>query len=135
MSLELKIKSKHLSVESQIIRFEERKLKKQLRWNITQTVATGANKPINVWDYECYKSYDSLNYHRRWDVRNENRATFLARAYLQGKFYSTVEQKRKPENEYRFQVYIVPRIVAMVNKYGPKNREVNSKMILAWANA
>ena len=76
-----------------------------------------------------------MNHHRRWDVRNENRATFLARAYLQGKFYSTVEQKRKPENEYKFQVYIVPRIVAMVNKYGPKNREVNSKMILAWANA
>jgi hypothetical protein len=32
MSIELKIKSKHLSVEAKIIRFEEHKLTKQIKW-------------------------------------------------------------------------------------------------------
>ncbi len=32
MSIELKVKSKHLSVEAQIIRFEENKLRKQIKW-------------------------------------------------------------------------------------------------------
>ena len=32
MSVELKIKSKHLSEEARIIRFEERKFRKQVDW-------------------------------------------------------------------------------------------------------
>lgn len=118
MSVELKIKSKHLSIEAQIIRFEECKLKKQLRWSIKQHIATGSNDAPNMYSIPAYRSYTSLNHHRRWDVRNENRATFLARAYIEGCAYSSVEQKRKPENEYRFQTYILPRVVSMVAKYG-----------------
>ena len=118
MSVELKIKSKHLSIEAQIIRFEEWKLKKQLRWSIKQHIATGSNDAPNMYSIPAYRSYTSLNHHRRWDVRNENRATFLARAYIEGCAYSSVEQKRKPENEYRFQTYILPRVVSMVAKYG-----------------
>lgn len=118
MSIELKIKSKHLSVEAQIIRYEERKLKKQIRWCITEHKATGANDNLMLHNIIQFKQYSSLNHHRRWDVRNENRATFLARSYLAGKSYSSVEQKRKPENEYTFYTYILPRVVAMVAKYG-----------------
>jgi len=33
MSIELKIKSKHLSLEAKVIKFEEAKLKKQIRWH------------------------------------------------------------------------------------------------------
>lgn len=118
MSVELLIKSKHLSVEAQIIRFEECKLKKQMRWSIKQHIATGSNDAPNMYSIPAYSSYISLNHHRRWDVRNENRATFLARAYIEGVPYASVEAKRKPENEYRFQTYILPRVVSMVAKYG-----------------
>jgi hypothetical protein len=119
MSIELKIKSKHLGVEAQIIRFEERKLKKQVRWFITDHKATGANDEVKLHTFTPFNTYRSLNRHRRWDVRNENRATFLARAYLAGKSYSSVEHKRKPENEFTFYAYVLPRVVAMVAKYGP----------------
>jgi hypothetical protein len=72
------------------------------------------------WDDKAFMSYASLNRHRKWDVRNENRATFIARAYLSGIPYNQVEQKRKPENEYTFQWHILPRVASMIAKYGAK---------------
>ena len=75
------------------------------------------------WNDAAFNSFCSLNNHRKWDVRNENRATFLARAYLEGTTYSSVEQKRKPENEYKFNTFIIPRVVAMVAKYGKNKME------------
>lgn len=119
MSIELKIKSKHLSVEAQIIRFEERKLKNQIRWFIEDHKATGANDEPKLYQFTPFNMFNSLNRHRRWDVRNENRATFLARAYIAGKPYKSVESRRKEENEYTFYQYVIPRIVTMVAKYGP----------------
>lgn len=96
MSVELKIKSKHLAEEAKIIRFEERKLR-----------AKNRSKFIDIQS------------HRRWNVRNENRATFLARAFLEGRPYKTVEQFiHSPE---KLSYYIVPRVVSMVNKYGSDN--------------
>lgn len=105
MSIELKIKSKHLSVEAQIIRFEENKLRKT--------------------DQE---TYFSLRNHRRWDVRNENRATFIARAYLAGKRYKSVE--RHVNDEGVLIAYIVPRALSMINKYG--NEKVTKEDLLKW---
>lgn len=120
MSIELKIKSKHLGKEAQIIRFEERKLKKQAKWL----------REHQKDDTVVMQDWFSLNDHRRTDVRYENRATFLARAYIKGKPYNTVESKR--HNEWVFQCKITPRIVAMVNKYS--NNRVDGSTILAWAN-
>ena len=120
MSVELKIKSKYLSVEAQIIRFEEHKLLKQYTWSLQKHNEAGHNDMYPRWNDAAFNSYCSLNKHRRWDVRNENRATFLARAYIAGATYSSVEHKRKPENEYRFNTFVVPRVVAMVAKYGKK---------------
>lgn len=108
MSIELKIKSKHLALEPAIIRREEKKLLKQARsgrCNDTDAV---------------YRKYESLHNHRKWNVRNEARATELARAFILGKPYKLVEQKRKPENETKFFVYILPRIFEMAAKYGSK---------------
>ncbi len=123
MSVELKIKSKHLSEEAKIIRFEERKLRKQVEWEKEQYYAVGSNEPYtptgpNYWTME------SIKQHRRWDVRNENRATFLARAYIDGKIYASTEARRKPENEYKFNTYILPRVVNMVAKYGAKKMPI-----------
>jgi len=68
---------------------------------------------------------ESLNKHRRWDVRNENRATFLARTYLAGKDYKTVEYKCNDLVVLR--CYIFPRLCEMVNKYGPPADKLSKK--------
>ena len=120
MSIELKIKSKHLSEEARIIRFEEHKLKKQSKWL----------REHQKDDRSVHKDFLNLKKHRRWDVRNENRATFLARAFLDNKPYVTVEQKRKPENEYTFLYFVIPRVLTMINKYGKV--QVTKEEILEW---
>jgi hypothetical protein len=121
MSIELKVKSKHLSVEAQIIRHEERKMIKQYRWSLDQHKNAGNNDEYAHFKDVAYLNYRSLNKHRRCDVRNENRATFLARAYIAGVPYNTVENKRK--NDAHFMTFIIPRVVAMVAKYGTNNIE------------
>ena len=131
MSVELKVKSKHLSEEARIIKFEERKQLKQYRWAEAQYRATGMNGMYPRWDDKAFLAYCSLSNHRKWDVRNENRATFLARAFIAGVPYTSVEQKRKPENESYFQILTLPRVWTMVAKYGKEdgdriwNREKN----------
>lgn len=120
MSIELKIKSKHLSEEARIIRFEENKLLKQYQWSLNQYKTTGMNDMYPRWNDKAFMSYCSLNHHRKWDVRNENRATFLARAYISGIPYTKVEMKRKDEVLFRAQIF--PRICAMVVKYGKREQ-------------
>lgn len=116
MSIELKIKSKHLSEEARIIRFEEKKLLKQLRYNIEKHKESGMNSEFRVHSDPSYQKYESISSHRKRDVRNENRATFLARAFLAGVPYEKVENKRK--DDYTFCYYILPRLKSMVAKYG-----------------
>jgi hypothetical protein len=79
MSVELKVKSKHLSEEARIIRFEERKQLKQFEWAKRKHYATGSNDTYPYWNDIAWRNYYNLNSHRRKDVRNENRATFLPR--------------------------------------------------------
>lgn len=122
MSIELKIKSKHLGLEAKVIKFEEAKLKRQIRWHCERY---SPNDSL-VW------KFNSIVHHRKWDVRNENRATFLARAFIAGVPYKTVEHKRKPENEYTFQIYVLPRVLAMVNRY--HNRNITKDAIEEWIN-
>jgi len=123
MSIELKVKSKHLGIEASIIRHEEVKLKRQIEW-----------KKKNEQDQSAERSqWFSLNGHRRWDVRNENRATFLARAYIAGKLYKKVEQKRKEERELMFRHVILPRVLSLVKKYS--NPNLDTKHITAWVDA
>ena len=115
MSVELKIKSKHLSEEARIIRFEERKVKRQMNWHKDRQQPFEKEASL----------YHSLNAHRRWEVRNENRATFLARAYLAGKEYKTIENKCHDPMVLR--AYILPRVCEMVNKYGPTAGKLSKK--------
>lgn len=120
MSIELKIKSKHLSEEARIIRFEERKIFKQFQWAKKKHYDSGNNDEYPYWKDSAWTTWWSLNRHRSWNVRNENRATFLARAYIAGIPYNQVEQKRKDETLFRTQIF--PRICAMVAKYGNKEQ-------------
>jgi hypothetical protein len=124
MSIQLKIKNKHLSEEARIIRFEENKIKKHAR-NVRERQGHQTADDI-------MKTFHSLRHHRRWDVRNENRATFIARAFIEGKSYKQVETKRKPENEYTFIAFVLPRVLTMVNKYG--NVQITKEELLKWCN-
>ena len=124
MCIELKIKAKHLALEPQIIRMEENKLKKQIKHLCSED--TTSRGPLQ-W------KLDSLINHRRWNVRIEAQATHLARAYLAGKPYLSVEKRRK-EHDIMFSTYIVPRILAMVTKYGDKEqRKATRDIICQWA--
>lgn len=121
MSIELKIKAKHLALEPSIIRKEEHRLKKQMKYNRGEA---------SYWELD--RKRQELSVHRRWNVRNESRATELARAYLAGKPYSYVEKKRKDDG--MFQLYIIPRIHSMVTKYGKGDqRRIDVKEIREWS--
>lgn len=113
MTIELRIKTKHLSEKARIIRFEGRKLLKQLNYyrKIGTANRSNSNYVNTEWDYF------NLQERIKKDVRNENRASYLARAFLEGKVYSALEQKRKPEKEDVFIGVILPRVLKMVQKY------------------
>lgn len=114
MSIKLKIKSKHLALEAGVIRFEELKLKRQIEWLKTHQK-----------DEATFRSeWESLNSHRRFDVRNEARATYLARGYIEGRKYNTIEHEIKDLGT--FNSYILPRVVSMVIKY--KLRKIEKYM-------
>lgn len=143
--VELKIKAKHLAVEPSIIRAEEKKLQKQLSTLCERKGIEGSH-----WDwymssddshklaYRMASKIHSLQHHRRdrchRGLRVEARATHLARAFIAGQKYSTVEHKRKPENEGYFQVYVLPRVAKMVTKYDKNRRseQKNVELIKEW---
>ena len=118
MSIELKIKSKHLALEPVIIRKEEQKLLKQIRSYKEYHQVT-----INEF-FVSYKEHPDLNNlqskysrlvsHRRWDVRNEARATYLARAFIKGVPYKVVETNTKE----KLSDSVMSSLVRMVMKYG-----------------
>ena len=124
MCIELKIKAKHLALEPAIIRKEEQKLKHQIKHHRSDDQTSSITLGWKL---------DSLVRHRKMDVRNESRATHLARTYLAGKPYVYAERKRN--DDYFFMMYIVPRVVAMVTKYGQgEQRKATRDTIVNWAN-
>lgn len=128
MCIELKIKAKHLALEPAIIRQEERKLKKRMRYHRSDDSVSAISLEWKL---------HSLTNHRKINVRNEARATHLARAYIAGKPYSYVESTTR-RNDWSIEAYfiqfIIPRVTAMVQRYGDKEqRKVDSKTILEWS--
>ena len=91
----LRVKIKSLAAESRIIREEKRKAK----------------------DPDLKQS---LNRHRTWEVRIEARATLIAYGYLRGKQLHEIEPKCKLPN-FRT-MYVMPKVKAMVDKYGTKEQ-------------
>ena len=125
MSVELKIKSINLAQEAILIRRFERKLKKSRNWNESQQHGVIAK---SHHDKMC-----SLSHHRRWVVRNQSRATFLALAFMKGRPYKTVEHKAD-ENFVRY--HILPKIVEMVKKYHTLDLGDNARdQVIEWLNA
>lgn len=118
MSIELKIKSKHLALEPAIIRKEEQKLKGRISYYKMKHQVTDADWMSYYKShpdlYNLCSKHGSLISHRKWDVRNEARATYLARAYVKHKPYKVVEanthEKLPPP--------VMASLIRMVMKYG-----------------
>jgi hypothetical protein len=122
MSIELKIKAKHLALEPAIIRKEEQKLLKQAEYFRKNQDKSNEDK--------AYYAYLNLYLHRKGIVRTEARATNLARAFLKGIPYNQVEKKTTVDNK---PYTVVNRIIKMVAKYGPSSNEVEvSKKVQDW---
>lgn len=102
-AIKLKIKAKSLAEEARIIRKEEQKLH-------------GWRKSV-------------ISEHRRFDVRNEARATHLARTFLRGKSYKSVESSSSHTSGYIWEK-IQKRVLAMVQKYG--DRKTTKEDISFW---
>ena len=120
MSVELKIKSKHLALEPAIIRKEEKKIRKQIEWIKQKHQIQNANMFDEMF-YPYHKKWYSLQHHRKTVVRYEARATHLARAYIAGTPYESVE--KKVYDKLTFENIILPRVYSMVAKYGTKKIE------------
>lgn len=132
MSIELKIKSKHLALEPAIIRKEEQKLNKQIKhYKMYHQIAGDGD----IWSYSkshpdlynlCLKR-GSLACHRKWDVRNEARATYLARAYIKGVPYKVVEVN----GDGKLWQPVMESLIRMVMKYGPKryNSDIDRSVV------
>ena len=117
MSIELKIKSKHLATEPAIIRKEEQKILKQIKWLKQQHQIQNANMFDDMF-YPYHRKWWNLQHHRKTVVRNESRATHLARAYLAGIPYEKVEKKIHDDTV--LCAIILPRVYNMVAKYQDK---------------
>lgn len=117
MSIELKIKSKHLATEPAIIRKEEQKILKQIKWLKQQHQIQNANMFDDMF-YLYHRKWWNLQHHRKTVVRNESRATHLARAYLAGIPYEKVEKKIHDDTV--LCAIILPRVYNMVAKYQDK---------------
>lgn len=116
MSIELKIKYKHLALEPAIIRKEEQKIRKQINWLKDHHQIQNANMFDDTF-YPYHKKWYNLYHHRITVVRYEARATHLARAYLAGTPYEKLE--KKIHDKFTFENVIMPRVYSMVAKYGP----------------
>lgn len=102
--LKLKIKLKHLAAEQRIIKDEEYKLKS------------------SAADIGPYSPFESIQLHRKLDVRPEIRATHIAYGLLRGKKLNTIEQPRNQKSLTR-KPYRSPdwkKVAAMLKKYGDK---------------
>lgn len=82
-------------------------------------------KIIKRLEKGCVDEYgiNPIYLHRTIDVRNEARATHLARAFLSHKQYKSTEPSRKPEKEMQFNK-VKKRLYKIVYKYGKGSQEV-----------
>lgn len=107
MTIELKIKNKHLAAEAKIIRFEENKLKRKMK----KATCSRLEK--------LEDSVNKLSCHRKAVVRVEQRATYLARAFLRGQSVEKLEKWTHTDPQFA-------RITDMVVKYGPYEIGLNT---------
>jgi hypothetical protein len=112
MSIKLKIKAVSLQDEARYIRKHERRFLKHARLNVEGSV-------------EARSNFNSLQQHRKLDVRREARATHLARAALKGTPYRRVEEKSHEEPPYL-------RVHQLLRKYGSFSDSWSVERVRDW---
>lgn len=116
----LKVKSRSLAVEAQIIRHEERRTNYCIRcgkWkrdhirDWTTPFGNGPNADVSYQRLICEeggkqfkgarpRKYHALHGHRVYHVRREARATHLARMFLSGRPYTEVESAARTQPDW-----------------------------------
>lgn len=126
----LKVKIKSLAAEAKIIRQEERKWlhsARRLQSRITSEPNCGPGLSTRL--SRACDLLGGLGRHRKFDVREESRASLLAYGFLRGRRYSQMEAK----------CYEPPRwsrVADLVKKYGPVGRnERPADLVKEWAEA
>jgi len=120
MSIELKIKAKSLAVEAQIIRREELKLKRTANWYTEhQQAEEGA---------ACARKRQDLYEHRIGIVRRESRATQLARSFIKGHAYCTIERNTRLDPYTRGK--LIGRVHKLLMKYHDKT--ITADAVTEW---
>lgn len=104
----LNVKQKSLAVESRIIKHDGKKYQRQGNTYIA---------------YELFEHLTTV-------VKPEARATQLAIAFMKGKPYSSVEQKRKPEKEAYFTYYTLSALLRILKKY--HNKDITLNEVREW---
>lgn len=79
---------------------------------------------------ENENGFNPIYSHRVKEVRNEARATHLARAFMSGKTYKSIEPSRKYCKERAF-AKIKARLYKIANKYSNASRNDIDKWLLA----
>ncbi len=116
MSIHLKIKSKHLASESRIIKLEETKLKRRIRY--ARLKSKNPNSLVN--------SLNDLSSHRKAIVRSHARSTHLAYGFLRGKRYRRIEDSRTRTTPNWKEVE------RMIVKYGNEDQRVLKQRFAEW---
>ena len=96
--MNLKNESKRLTEESRTLRKETKALKEKAKYL----------RERQQKDSDILAAIDYAVHKRRDIIRPKSRATFLARAFLDGKPYSGIEQARKKEKEDTFIYSVIP---------------------------
>ena len=120
-SIQLKVKSKHLSAEARIIREEESKQLKYGGHNLKRHRDSGNNDFVDENNH--YRNLYSLREHRKGSLRVEARATHIAHALLKGVDYGAIEKPRA-DNPPAWE-----RVKKMLFRYGgQQGREIIASM-------
>ncbi len=112
----LKVKIKSLAAEARIIRLEELRAKGR-RKSPDRRKDMGLGFVQANPDYLVVRGRDprllfELHHHRVWDVRQEQRASLLAYAFLRGRTLAACEPKTTREPDWA-------RVLKLVEKFGP----------------
>lgn len=89
--IELKIKAKSLAAEARIIRQLEKRLKRRFKPLKGKKNRGKFKERPGLRDERTATVFFKIQSHRKFEVRTEARATHLARAFLKGRPYTSLE--------------------------------------------